>query len=88
MKTQLIIKLAGLSLAAALLMGGPAYAGDQHNRGGGARGHAVAAVHRSAVDERLRPSLMAGIAEPVQRTLPHSAHLAREPRGTSRRIAT
>ena len=42
MKTKLFT---GLALAAALLMAGPAYAKDDH-RGGGGRGHAVAAVHR------------------------------------------
>jgi hypothetical protein len=42
MKTKLFT---GLALAAALLMAGPAYAKDSHHRGGGGRGHAVAAAH-------------------------------------------
>jgi hypothetical protein len=57
MKTKLFT---GLALAAALLIAGPAYARDDH-RGGGARGHAVAAVHRGGGGARVASAHRGGV---------------------------
>lgn len=53
MKTTLFT---GLALAAALLVSSPAYARDARGGGGGARGHAVAAVHRAGGGGRIAAS--------------------------------